>query len=159
MLNKRRNKYNFICGSYLLLSSLTLSGHIYSGPVISLMSPNGILVRHAALSLTTTVTNTICGYKNGIIVASAQGGTGPYTYQSNAAQQINSSGIFSNLPAGIYDVTVLDATGAQASSTVTVTNTLSAPNVTLSSFSLPSGCGTMDGSLTMSASGDYRLYV
>ena len=159
MLNKRRNKYNFICSSFLLLSSLTIYAHICSGPVISLLLPDRTVVRQAALSLTTTVTNTICGYKNGIIVASAQGGNGPYTYQSNAAQQVNSSGIFSNLLAGIYDVTVLDATGAQASSTVTITNTLSAPNVTLSSFSLPTGCGTMDGSLTMSASGGLPPYM
>src|SRR6267154_2032728 len=121
-MNKRGNKYNFICGSYLLLSSLTVYGHIYSRPIISLVSPNGTVVRHtdydssqhlsnlnAALSLTTTITNTICGYKNGIIVASAHGGTGPYTYQCDAAQQVNSGGVFSNLLAGIYDVTVLDA--------------------------------------------------
>ncbi len=159
LTNKRRNKYNGICGSFLLLSSLAAHGHIYPGSVISLLSPNGTIVRHAALSLTTTITNTICGYKNGIIVASAHGGTPPYTYQSDAAQQANSDGIFSDLLAGIYDVTVLDATGAQTSTTVTVTNTLSAPTVTLAGFSIPSACGIMDGNLTMSASGGSPPYM
>jgi gliding motility-associated-like protein len=112
-----------------------------------------------ALSMTTAVTNTICGYSNGIIVASASGGTGPYTYQCYAAQQTNSSGIFSNLLAGIYDVTVLDATGAQTTLTVTVTNSLSAPSVNLTAFSIPSGCGTADGNLTMSASGGLPPYM
>ena len=159
LTNKRRNKYNFICGSFLLLSSLAVHGHFYPGPVISLLSPNGILVRYAALSLTTTITNTICGYKNGIIVASAHGGTPPYTFQSDAAQQTNSSGIFSDLLAGIYDVTVLDAMGTQTTTTVTVTNTLSAPAVTLASFSIPSACGITDGNLTMSANGGLPPYM
>ncbi len=142
LTNKRRNKYRFICGTYLLLFSLTVYGN-----------------RKAALSLTTTVTNTICGYKNGIIVAAAHGGTPPYIYQSDAAQQANGNGIFSDLLAGIYDVTVLDALGAQTTTTVTVTNTLSAPAIKLTSFSIPSGCGTLDGSLTMSASGGLPPYT
>jgi gliding motility-associated-like protein len=131
------NKYHFICGSWLLLTSLL----------------------NAPLSLTTTVTNTICGYKNGIIVASASGGAGPYTYQCDAAQQINSTGIFSNLLSGMYDVTVVDAAGAQTTSSVTVTNSLSAPSVSLTDFSIQSGCGTADGNLTMSATGGLAPYM
>ena len=156
---KTRNKYNFIRAFCLLFISLPIYGHIYTGPGNPLLKHKEIAGRHAALSFTTQVTNTICGYKNGIIAASAQGGTGPYTYQSNAAQQANSSGIFSNLLAGDYDVTVLDATGAQITSIITVTNTLSAPAVTLTSFSIPTGCNTMDGNLTMSASGGLPPYM
>ena len=92
-------------------------------------------------------------------MASARGGTGPYTYTCDAAQQENSSGIFSNLLAGMYDVTVIDASGAQTTSTVTVANTLSAPGITLTSSAIPSGCGTMDGNLTMSASGGLPPYM
>ena len=162
-MHKRRNKYNFICGTCLLFSSLTLNGHIYPGPVVSLLSADEIPVHQAnlkdALSLTVTITNTICGYKNGIIAASGHGGTGPYTYQSDAAQQTNNNGIFSDLLAGTYDITVLDATGAKTTSTVTVTNTLSAPSVTLTSSSIPSGCGILDGNLTMTASGGLPPYM
>jgi gliding motility-associated-like protein len=126
----------------MLFSCFSMYGHNYSGP-----------------SLTIVVTNTICGYKNGIIVASAHGGTGPYSYQCDAARQANSSGIFSNLQAGIYDVTVIDALGTQTTSTVTVTNTNSAPGITLSAFSIPTACSTGDGNLTMTASGGLPPYM
>ncbi|HXB43300.1 MAG TPA: gliding motility-associated C-terminal domain-containing protein [Puia sp.] len=119
-------------------------------------TPTGAL---RGLSLSITTINTICGHNNGIIVASASGGTPPYTYQSYAAQASDSSGIFLNLFPGTYDVTALDANGAKTTTTVTLTNTFSPPSIKLSSFAMPTGCATADGNLILSASGGLPPYM
>lgn len=56
------------------------------------------------------------------VLASASGGTPPYTYSiSWPGQQPNTNGIFSNVPGGTYTVSVTDAFGCSTMKTVIVT--------------------------------------
>ena len=100
------------------------------------------------LSVTVTPTNPTCQYNNGSFVVNITGGTPPYSYLSNAAQQSNTTGIFTNLTAGVFDIIVTDSAGQQTTSSVTLTNTNNAP--TFSALgSDPTGCNTNDGTITV----------
>ena len=68
----------------------------------------------------TSPTGVACtGQNNGIAIATATGGTQPYTYLWNTVPaQANDTAI--NLPAGTYTVTVTDANGCEDPATVTI---------------------------------------
>ncbi|MCX6317257.1 MAG: SprB repeat-containing protein [Bacteroidetes bacterium] len=71
----------------------------------------------------TIVQNGTCGAANGVIRVNASGGVAPLSYSldGGAFQPIN---IFLNVPAGLHNVVVKDATGCTAAAqTVTITNT------------------------------------
>jgi gliding motility-associated-like protein len=106
-------------------------------------------VTTGALTLNVTITNNAsCAYNNGIFVATASGGTPPYTYTSNKLGLSNGSGIFSNVPPGACDVEVRDASGQTASTTVPMANNFIPPFITGQGLD-PSGCGKTDGSVTL----------
>ena len=71
--------------------------------------------------VTVAVTNPTCAYNNGSFVATATGGTPPYYFASNAARESNATGIFGELAAGSYDLTVRDLKGKQTSTTIVLT--------------------------------------
>jgi gliding motility-associated-like protein len=100
------------------------------------------------LSVTVTPTNPICQYNNGSFVVNVTGGTPPYSYLSNAAQQSNTTGIFTNLTGGVFDIVVTDAAGQQTTSSVTLTNTNNEPTYSVLG-SDPTGCNTNDGTITV----------
>jgi gliding motility-associated-like protein len=100
------------------------------------------------LSVTVTRTNPTCQYNNGSFVVNVTGGTPPYSYLSNAAQQSNTTGVFTDLTGGVFDIIVTDAAAQQSTSSVTLTNTNNAP--TFSALgSNPTGCNTNDGTVTV----------
>ncbi len=74
----------------------------------------------AALTVYTDPTDVTCyNYTNGIIAVTSGGGSGGYTFAlSNGAQ--NSSGLFTNLVAGNYNVTVSDANSCTITDAVVV---------------------------------------
>lgn len=120
----------------------------------------------AAITITATVTN-VSGpaihigtgiVYNGAINASATGGTAPYTYGIRPNYVIN-NGYFPELPAGIYTVTATDATGQQASITVTIANVYPQPTVSISGIIQPSGCNTTDASFTLTGAGGTPPYT
>lgn len=101
----------------------------------------------AALQLTTSVTTPTCSLDNGSILATATGGTPPYTYSfANWPFQSNRLWL---CRAGTYPVVVKDATGATATTTAIVINNYKAvwgvPRTTDAS-----GC-TADGSVRIEA--------
>jgi gliding motility-associated-like protein len=100
------------------------------------------------LSVTVTPTNPTCQYNNGSFVVNVTGGTPPYSYVSNAAQQSNTTGIFTNLAAGVFDIVVSDAAGLQTTSSVTLTNTNTGPTFKAVGAD-PTGCNTNDGTITV----------
>jgi len=100
------------------------------------------------LSVTVTPTNPICQYNNGSFVVNVTGGTPPYSYLSNVAQQSNTTGIFTNLAAGVFDIIVSDAAGLQTTSSVTLTNTNTEPTFNAVGAD-PTGCNTNDGTITV----------
>ena len=67
----------------------------------------------------------ICGQGNGEFQVQASGGVGPFTYTTTATT--NSTGIFTNLVAGTYTVTVTDQNGCSKVISVTIVN-IAAPN-------------------------------
>jgi Secretion system C-terminal sorting domain/SprB repeat len=67
-----------------------------------------------------TQNNTCFSASTGIITATPNGGTGPYTYQLDGGAP-QSSNTFNNLAAGTYTVTVNDAAGCSSIATATVT--------------------------------------
>ena len=98
------------------------------------------------VSINTSSTNVTCA-TGGIAVASAIGGSAPYTY---AWSNGGSTAVINNLSAGTFTVTASNASGCTATNTVTVassvvTLTTSTPVTTNSS------CGGATGSASISA--------
>jgi len=65
-------------------------------------------------------------------------------YYSQAAQQGNGNGIFTNLIALTYDVKVTDATGQQITSSVTITNQFQPPDILVPGAFTPNEDGRND---------------
>jgi hypothetical protein len=85
---------------------------------VSLTQPAGTPV-----TINTTQTNPGCsGSATGTITASAAGGSGSYTYSLNGSPY-QQSGLFSNLTAGTYTISVQDGSGCPASKTVILNST------------------------------------
>lgn len=95
------------------------------------------------VAATAAATNTSCGLNNGSALASATGGTSPYTYLWSNAQTTAS---ITGLAAGTYTVTITD----NATCTGTATATISASSgVTVSTSSTNAACGASDGTATV----------
>jgi len=100
------------------------------------------------------------GTPDGIIAAAPTGGTGPYTYlwsNGSTAQTVNGVG------AGTYNVTVTDANGCTATSSVTVTEppVLSSTGAVASDYNGQDvSCnGSTDGSITVTPAGGTAPYT
>ncbi|WP_187260734.1 SprB repeat-containing protein [Pontibacter beigongshangensis] len=73
------------------------------------------------LAISSTQSNvSVYGASNGSITATASGGTSPYQFSLNNINY-QTSGVFSNLPAGVYTVYVKDAANTVKSKAVTIT--------------------------------------
>lgn len=106
----------------------------------------------AIVSYTDTPIDPSCGTNNGSIDLVASGGTGaPYNYSIDNGTTTQTSGSFTGLAAGTYDILVEDGNGCTASSTITLTNQ-PAPTIDNLSFTDPT-CGVNDGTITITASG------
>lgn len=107
----------------------------------------------SALNPLVSTTNNLCaGENNGSIDLTVAGGTPPYMYSwSNGS---NSEDI-SNLAAGVYTITVSDASGCTASTTVNITQP-TAVSVTTSSTDEMMG---MDGTAAVTVSGGTPNYT
>ena len=101
-----------------------------------------------ALTLTVHATQPTCGASNGEISFSATGGTPPYTYTFRGSNTLGQTD-FAPVSPGVIPITVTDASGATASQTVTLAEIANPPTVTVTSYNNPTGCNTMDGSITV----------
>jgi gliding motility-associated-like protein len=88
-------------------------------------------------------TNAECGAYDGSLTATAVNGTAPFTYSIDGTNFFN-SGTFTYLPPGLYTVTVKDATGAIATTTVLVN--VGCPSMSLTGTSAT--CGNQNGAIT-----------
>ncbi|MEW6469697.1 MAG: PKD domain-containing protein [Bacteroidota bacterium] len=109
-----------------------------------------------ALTVSATGTNVLCfGGNTGSASASASGGTPNYTYVwSNAQSGLNATG----LVAGTYTVTVTDANGCTAQTTVTITQPTQV-TVTIPASVNVSCNGGSNGSATASGTGGTPAYT
>jgi SprB repeat len=105
-------------------------------------------------TITTTQINTTCGASTGSITATGSGSTGPYTYSIDGIT-FQSSGTFSGLAAGVYTVTVRDASGCPNTTVVTILNT-NGPELTFTQTN--ADCGNNTGTVTANATGGTAPY-
>jgi len=129
-----------ICSPILFAAFLLLAGVCEGQPVV-----------------TEAITNPTCAYNNGGFVVTATGGTPPYAYISNAARESNSTGIFGELAAGPYDLTVRDSKGKQTTTTVVLTGPGTFPYFT-SAVVNATGCNTNNGQVTLTPAGGTSPY-
>ncbi|MBI2268885.1 MAG: SBBP repeat-containing protein [Bacteroidetes bacterium] len=100
-------------------------------------------------SLTFMTKNTTCGLNNGSITVNASGGTGLLTYSWNTG--VVGQTVL-NLSAAVYTITVADANSCTRTSTVGLTNSGSAPLITMTPADLLcNGSNTGSISVTLSS--------
>lgn len=106
----------------------------------------------------TLVTSPVTCAANGSVTVTASGGWGGYTYQISPVAGTQSGNTFSNVPAGSYNITIIDANGCS----ITRPFTLTAPvQPTLALNATSDFCyDTVNGaSLVVTASGGVAPYV
>jgi len=99
----------------------------------------------------TTPVNPGCGASDGSIQVAASGGTGTMNYSSDNGTTFQAGSSFTALAAGSYTIVVEDASGCQATTTVTLVNA-NGPSIAGTTPVNP-GCGATDGSIQVNASG------
>lgn len=130
--------FNLCSGNYFLVITDangcydTLRGTVTSPPPITLSS---------------AITSPSCGICNGASTVTASGGTGPYTYTWSSGSAVATE---TNLCAGVYMVTIVDANGClqnvnvPINSSSTLTETINATNETC--FAQCNGAATVTAS-------------
>jgi len=107
----------------------------------------GTVTSPAAITLTNTTSQPSCGLCNGSSTVSALGGVGPYTYTWSSGSAVATE---TNLCAGIYMVTIVDANGClqnvnvPINSSSTLTETINSTNETC--FAQCNGAATVTAS-------------
>ncbi|MBC7744112.1 MAG: SprB repeat-containing protein, partial [Flavobacterium sp.] len=123
-----------------------------------LFSINNIIITQPTLPLTgsTIITEVLCyGANTGSIDLSVTGGTTPYRYIWSSGQQTQD---IINLPAGIYEVTIIDANNCRVVQSLSVAQ----PNAPISVSTSVSNVlcfGGATGSVTVSSSGGTGPYI
>lgn len=103
---------------------------------------------------TLSVQNPECPVTSEIAVTSASGGIAPYTYTLLPTNITNSTGTFSNLPAGTYFVRMKDACGTIRTRQATITPYTFSATVTMTSL----GCGKFQFDIKNTASSGNLQY-
>ncbi|MBC7694237.1 MAG: gliding motility-associated C-terminal domain-containing protein [Burkholderiales bacterium] len=106
----------------------------------------------------TSSLNVLCnGASTGSLTVAPSGGTAPFTYTLTAPTVTNTTGNFTGLPAGTYNMTVKDFSGCTATASVTL---IQPTPVTLTVTSLPALCfGSSTGTVSASGSGGSGAYT
>lgn len=109
----------------------------------------------ALIAVNVTGTNASCnGGNDGTATANVSNGSAPFTFAWNPS--MGNTQTITGLPAGTYAVTVTDATGCQASGSVSITEPAALSFTT--SVTTPTCNGGNDGSITVSATGGSGSY-
>ena len=138
---------NFGPGTYTINSSI---GNCFATPVVVNISQPDIL----AGSIGSLGNATCNGLANGSITVLGTGGTTPYTFTLNGTG--NTSGLFDQLAAGNYNISIADANGCTTSLSFTI---LQPANLTATSTVTNVTCyGLSTGSANISANGGTSPY-
>jgi gliding motility-associated-like protein len=121
---------------------------------------NGVTIGQPLSALTVTtavVSNVLCnGNANGSAIATASGGTNPYTYLWTPTGGTNSTG--TGMTAGTYTITVTDNNGCTATSTAVITQ----PAVLTATISAQKNVtcnGSSNGTATVTGAGGTLAYA
>jgi gliding motility-associated-like protein len=123
--------------------------------LVAFVLPAGVCLGQPVV--TVAITDPTCAYNNGSFVVTATGGTPPYSYVSNAARESNSTGIFGELAAGTYDLTVRDIKGKKTTTSVVLTSPGTFPYFTFAVVNA-SGCNSNNGQVTLTPAGGTPPY-
>ena len=110
-----------------------------------------------AYNYTIANTNTTCGNSNGTITIATTGGTLPFQFSIDNGATFQNGNLFTNLPAGAYQIRVKDATGCL--SNIEPATVLSSSQPKVSAVSLGSSCGPAIGTITATGSGGQSPYL
>ncbi len=103
-------------------------------------------------------TETSCTSDDGTITITASGGTGTLQYSIDNGTTFQSSGSFTGLGAGNYDVVVKDNNDCETNGTVTI-DEMNAPSIVLVNSEDASCFGASDGSAIVDATGGTSSYT
>lgn len=105
------------------------------------------------LAYTTTIVTTSCGMNTGSITVNASGGaSGVYQYSIDNGVTYGGSNFFGSLPAGAYDICIMDGNGCVFCDIVNVNN--DPAQIITAVTSTPETCfGSCDGSVTVTVTG------
>jgi len=153
--------YQYAVNTGAFQSSNTFTGLIAGGYTIHLKDANNctkdttLTITQPATAITFggfTITDPTCeGMTDGIVGASAQGGTPPYQFTVNNGTWSTSANL-PGLAEGSYIISIRDNNGCRIDTSVTLTGF---PHISLDGVTMtqPSCYGRTDGSLTLLASG------
>lgn len=116
---------------------------------------------NVTISITGNVMNPSGTTPNGSIIATASGGTGPYTYSLNNGA-FQASGQFVNLAAGSYTLIAKSSNGCSGTKSFTLTATVPCTGVTITITPTITGttpCVNASGLIAVSASGGAAPYT
>ncbi len=123
------------------------------------VSTDDVVVQFSDLSYVDAVVQSTCGNADGEILLTASNGIAPYSYSiDGGATFTNTTGSFTSLLAGTYDVAVQDALGCIVTGTVSVTDQ-GGPIINTVTPISPLCNGTCDGSLSIDATGATQFSI
>uniref|UniRef100_UPI001A957D60 T9SS type B sorting domain-containing protein n=1 Tax=Desertivirga arenae TaxID=2810309 RepID=UPI001A957D60 len=138
-------------GTYTL--TITDKNGVTTTASVTIAQPSAIL----AVNVVNKTDIITFGASTGAVTVSGAGGTGPYEYKlSNGAYQSNGS--FSGLAAGTYTVTIKDANGITATTSVTIAQPSAALSVNLVTKTDVTTFGASTGAVTVAGSGGTGPY-
>ncbi|NJN77265.1 MAG: hypothetical protein HC803_02175, partial [Saprospiraceae bacterium] len=134
-------------------SNATCEVSYINNPVV-LVAPNAASITNVA---STHPSN--CGLTDGSITITATGGNGPLQYSIDGSTWTNTTGSFTNLPAGTYTVSVRNNDGScQVTGSIITLIAPVAPVIDNVASANISDCGVTDGSITITATGGSGNY-
>ena len=144
----------------------TITGRPYGVYTVTVTDANGCVIsgsvvinepRCLGFNVTANSTNVSCyGSNNGTGTATVVGGTSPYTYSWNTAP-VQTTANASNLPAGVYTITVSDSNSCLQTANIIVTEPTVLTNVMTQSN--PTSVGGTNGSATANPFGGTTPYT
>ncbi len=108
-------------------------------------------------TITSNGTDPGCAGNDGQIVITATGGATPYQYSIDNGVTFQSSGTFTGLTDGTYDIVVQDNNGCQSTDQVTLNP--GSGTLVVSSTSNDPSCGANDGDITVTVTGGTAPYT
>ena len=135
-------------------------------PIIFFVLP--ISSAYSQISISVNLTNPTCFNHlgvaggttgNGVILASASGGSPPYTYTLQSFTAPQNNGYFPGLSQGTYTVVANDALGQKSTQLISLTNTEPQPVLQVDILKLPTSCTSNDGSFSFAPAGGTAPYT